>query len=172
MYKRQLLLQYFVYFTQFIYVLPDTKAMVNIVIILGIFALIRVKDIFSTPAIPGRHPIPRDRATAPSPTHTAALAITERTGVAANSASDDFSKLPSRRWQVITTSYVASTAERSIPDRASGESPCLCIVVFFLLYCCTIIVYTWWNRGLLVDRFFCCTLRYRCTMVHASWMVG
>ena len=71
-----------IYFTQFIYI-PDTKA-VNIVIIIGIFNLIELKYVFSTPAIPGRHPIPQDRATAPSPTHTAALAIPcERTGVVA-----------------------------------------------------------------------------------------
>ena len=69
--------------TQFIYI-PDTKAFVNIVFIIGVFRLIVLKYVFSAPAIPGRHPIPRGRAAAPSPTHTAALAIPgERTGVAA-----------------------------------------------------------------------------------------
>ena len=49
-----------------------------------IFSLIELEYVFSTPAAPERHPIPRERATAPSPTHTAALAIPgERTGVAA-----------------------------------------------------------------------------------------
>ena len=38
---------------------------VNIVIIIGIFSLIELNHFFSTPAAPGRHPIPRDRATAP-----------------------------------------------------------------------------------------------------------
>ena len=53
---------------------------------------------------PERHPIPRDRATGPSPTHTAALPIPgEERASQPNSASDDFSKLPSRRRQVITT---------------------------------------------------------------------
>ena len=67
---------------------------VNIVIIIGIFSLIELKYVFSTPAAPGRHPIPRDRATAPSPTHTAALAIPgERTGVAAKLGERRFFKV-------------------------------------------------------------------------------
>ena len=57
---------------------------VNIVIIIRICTLIELKYVCSAPAAPGRHPIPRDRATVPSPTHTAALATPgERTGVAA-----------------------------------------------------------------------------------------
>ena len=57
---------------------------VNIVIIIGICSLVELTYVFVTPAASGRHPIPRDRATAPSPTHTAALAISgKRTGVAA-----------------------------------------------------------------------------------------
>ena len=56
---------------------------VNIVIIIGIFSLIELKYVFSTPAAPGRRPLPRERTNAPRPTHTAALAIPgERTGVA------------------------------------------------------------------------------------------
>ena len=67
---------------------------VNIVIITGIFSLIELKYVFSTPAAPGRHPIPRDRATAPSPTHTAALSIPgERTGVAAKFGERRFFKV-------------------------------------------------------------------------------
>ena len=81
---------------------------VNIVIIIGICSLIELKYAFSTPAAPGRHPIPRDRATAPSPTHTAALAIPgEERASQPNSASDDFSKLPSRRRQIITAFLLA-----------------------------------------------------------------
>ena len=54
----------------------------------------KLKYVFSTPAIPERHPIPRHRATAPSPTHTAALAIPgERTGVAAKLGERRFFKL-------------------------------------------------------------------------------
>ena len=67
---------------------------VNIVIIIGIFSLIELKYVFSTPAAPGRHPIPRDRATAPSPTHTAALAIPgEIMGVAAKLGERRFFKV-------------------------------------------------------------------------------
>ena len=67
---------------------------VNIVIIIGIVSLIELKYVLSTPAAPGRHPIPRDRATAPSPTHTAALAIPgERTGVAAKLGERRFFKV-------------------------------------------------------------------------------
>ena len=31
---------------------------------------------------------------------------------------------------------------------------------------CTIIVHTWWDRGLLVDRLSCCTLLYCCRSIH------
>ena len=135
--------------------------MVNIVIILGIFALIRVKDIFSTPAIPGRHPIPRDRATAPSPTHTAALAILgERTGVAAKIGERRFFKVALPET-VSVHFYVGSTVERSILDRASVESRlslrfrffCCCTAVLLL---CTHggIVGCWWIG---FSAVLCCT---------------
>ena len=48
-----------------------------------------------------------------------------------NSVSDDFSRLLSRRRQVISTFSVGSTAERSILDRAPIESPRLCVFAFF-----------------------------------------
>ena len=80
--------------------------------------LIELKYVFSAPSAPGCSPIPRDRATAPGPTHTAALAIpVERTGVAAKR--DNFSKLLSGRRQVISTFSVGSTVERSILDKRS-----------------------------------------------------
>ena len=61
---------------------------------IGIFSLIEIKYVFSTPAAPGRHPIPRDRAAAPSPTYTAALAIhADRTGVAAKLGERRFFKV-------------------------------------------------------------------------------
>ena len=67
---------------------------VNIVIIIGIFSLIELRYVFSTPAAPGRHPIPGDRTTAPSRTHTAALAIPgKRTGVAAKLGERRFFKV-------------------------------------------------------------------------------
>ena len=52
-----------------------------------------------TAASPERHPIPRDRATASSPTHTASPA--KERASPPTSASDDFSKLPSRIRQVL-----------------------------------------------------------------------
>ena len=42
--------------------------------------LIELKYVFSAPSAPGCSPIPRDRATAPGPTHTAALAIRRKNG--------------------------------------------------------------------------------------------
>ena len=139
---------------------------VNIVIIIGIFSLIELKYVFLNTGAPGRHPIPRDRATAPSPTHTAALAIPgERTASQPNSGSGDFSKLPSQSRQVITTLSVGSTVERSTLDRASVQSSCLCVklfaffsaVVVLLHFSCTHMVGSW---VVLVDGLFCCTLPY------------
>ena len=67
---------------------------VNIVIIIGICSLMELKYVFSIPAAPGRHPIRRDRATAPSPTHTVALVIPgEITGVAAKLGERGFLKV-------------------------------------------------------------------------------
>ena len=55
--------------------------------------MIEVKYVFPTPVAPGLHPVPRDRATRPSPTHTAALAIPgDRTGVAAKLGERHFFK--------------------------------------------------------------------------------
>ena len=55
----------------------------------------------NTAASPERHPIPRDRATAPSPNHRAALAIPgERTGIAA--------KLGERRFFKVAVPETAS----------------------------------------------------------------
>ena len=61
--------------------------------------MIEVKYKFSTPTAPGRHPIPRDRATVPRLAHTAALAIpVERTGFA--------SELGERRSVVANNHYI------------------------------------------------------------------
>ena len=126
--------------------------------------------------MPGRHPIPRDHATAPSPTHRAAFTIPgERTGVAA--------KLGERRFYKVALPETASNHYifRWLNGRAldSGQSVVRLISLslrfrfFFLLYYCTNVVYTWWDGGLLVDRLFCCTLLYCCsTMVHASWVTS
>ena len=99
-----------------------------------------------------------------------------------NSASDDFSKLPYRRRQVITTFPFGSAVDRSILDKQSVSSnppvfafllfcffffllyvssnpPVSAFFFFLLLYCCCTVVHTWWVRGLLlVDEFFCCVL--------------
>ena len=89
-------------------------------VIIGIFTLIWLNYVFSTPAAAGRRPIPRHRATAPSPTHTAALAIPgERTGVVTKFGEQRLSKLPFRRLQVITT---------------FSFDPALTFVIFFHVY--------------------------------------
>ena len=67
-------------------------------VIIWICGLIELKYVFSAPVAPGDHPIPRDRATATSPAHTAALAIPgERTGVAAKLGERRFFNVASRR---------------------------------------------------------------------------
>ena len=59
-------------------------------VVIGISSLIELKNLFSTPAAPGRYPIPRDRAT----THTAAPAISgDRTGVTAKLGERRFFKV-------------------------------------------------------------------------------
>ena len=133
-----------------------------------------MKYAFSTPSIPGRHRIPRDRATAASPTHTAAFAVPgEGTGVAAKIGKLRFLfslPEPVRNHYIL---FFGSTVERSILDRASVES-CLSLrfrFFFVVVLACTIIVHTWWDRGLL-GRLFCCVLLCCCTMVHASWVIG
>ena len=121
---------------------------VNIVIIIGICSLIELKYAFSTPAAPGRHPIPPDHATAPSRTHIAALAIPAKERASQpNSASDDFSKLLSRTWQEITTFSVGSTVERPILDREHQLTlPVSAFSIFSavrVLYYCTRMVGSW-----------------------------
>ena len=115
----------------------------------------------------------RSPETAPSPTHIAAFAILgERTGVAAKLGEQRFFKvaLPetaSNRYIFCWLNGRALDSGQSV----SYISLSLRFRFFSLLYCCTIIVHTWWDRGLLVDRLFCCTLLYCCTMVHASWVM-
>ena len=89
---------------------------------------------FSILAAPGRHPIPRHRATAPSPTHTTALPIPgDRTGVAAKLGERQFFKVapPETARSHYHTFSVGSTVARSILDRASVES--LRVGIFALL---------------------------------------
>ena len=137
-----------------------------------------------TAASSERHWVPRDR-TRPRqvpPTQQPSRPPAKERASRPNSASDDFSKLPSRRRHVIAT--FASAEERSILDKQSFasnprlcffasflfpavrefKSPCLCffLLCFFLLYCCTavvlLVVHTWGVRGWSVNGFFCCVL--------------
>ena len=131
--------------------------------------------IVSTPAAPRRHPIPRDHATEPSPTHAAALAIPgERTGVAA--------KLDERRYFIIalpetlSNHYIFFLLIGRALDSGQAErhfkSPCLCFfLLYFLLYGCTTVLHTW-IRGLLVDGFFCLTELCCIIIVHTWWVMG
>ena len=104
--------------------------------------MIEIKYVCSTPAAPGLHPTPRDRATAPSPTHTAALAILgERTGVAAKIGERRFFKVALPET-VSVHFYVGSTVERSILDRASVESRLSLRFCFFFCGTAVLILYT------------------------------
>ena len=103
------------------------------------------------------YPIPRDRSTAPSPTHTAALAMPgERTGVAAKLGERRFFKvaLP----ETATTRYISFWLSGRALDSGQAErqfkSPpflfFFCLFVSAVLYCCTIIVlivHMWWVMG-------------------------
>ena len=94
--------------------------------------MIELKYVFSTPAAPERHPIHRIRATAPSPTHTAVLAIPgDRTGVAAKLSERRFFKVALPETATNQYSLCGGTVERSILDRGSVESPRLCVVALF-----------------------------------------
>ena len=93
-----------------------------------------------------------------------------------NSASDDFSKLPSRRRQVITTfPFFGSAVERSIVDLVLAERqfkyPCLCFSFSYfsaaLLYVRVLLLYThgrfvgcWWMSFYAVYCVLHCCTRY------------
>ena len=111
-----------------------------------------------TRAAPGRHSISQDRATAPSPTLTAASRSPAKERPSQpKSASDDFSKLPSRRRQVITTFPFGSAVERSVLDRASVQIPPSLLFFFF----CSFIFQLYMSSNppvylLVFFVFFCC----------------
>ena len=172
-----LLLKAHIYLIQKLFILILEYACVNIVIIVGIFSLIEFKYGFSTPAAPGRHPIPRDRATAPSPTHTAALAIPgEIKGVAAKPGKRRFFKVALPK--TATNRYIfcwlngraldSGQTERQLDPSVSAFS------LFLLLYCCTIFVHShggivgcWWIGFSAVH---CCTVvRF---YIHDGGLVG
>ena len=141
----------------------DSACVANIVIMIGVFSLIEIKYVFQLRLLPGATRSPETaRPRQVPPTQQPSRSPAKERASQPNSASDDFSKLLSRRRQVITTCSVGSAVERSILDRASIESPRLCVFCCSTAVC-TIIVHAWWDRGLLMDRRFCCTLLYWCT---------
>ena len=106
----------------------------------GIFSLIELKYMFSTPAAPERQGTPEDSASVPRPTHAAALAILgERTGVVPELGERGFLKvgLP----ETANNHYIF-LVERSIlgARRVSSSSPVSAFFAFFafflVLYCC------------------------------------
>ena len=119
---------------------------------------------FPKNSFPERHPIPRDRATAPSPTHTAAVTIPgKRTGAAAKLGERrffnvaDFSKLPFRRRQVLTTFPIGLEVKRSILDMQSVSSKPP-VSAFLLIFSFFSAVREFKRpRPLFISIFFCCT---------------
>ena len=123
-----------------------------------------------TAASPEHHPIPRDRATAPSPTHTAALAIPdESTGVAAKLGERRFFEvaLPETASNHYVSFWLSGRALDSGQARVSVQIPLSLLFRFFLfsavvlLYCCTHSVGSWFVLGGWV--FMLCTVLYCCT---------
>ena len=92
---------------------------------------------FQHPAAPGCHLVSRDRATVPSPTHTAALAISgERMGVEPNTASEIFFKvaLPETA-NIHCISCRLSEVERSTLDTQSvSPSPSISAFLLYLRF--------------------------------------
>ena len=120
----------------------------------GFFALqaknglivIGLKYVFSTPAAPGRHPILSDHPTTPRPTHTAALAIpSDRTGVAAKLGERRFFRVALQ--ETASIGYILCWLNCRALDSGQKERqlnlPVSAFSLFFMLYCCTIIVHTW-----------------------------
>ena len=127
-----------------------------------------------TAATPESHPIPRDRSTAPIPTHTAALAIPgERTGVAAKLGERRFFKvsLP----ETASNHYIPFWLSDRVLDSGQAErqfkSPCLCFFAFsffffaVLLYCCCTVVPHVVGSWVVVGRWvlLLCSVLYCCT---------
>ena len=151
---------------------------VNIVIVIRICSLIELKYVFSTPVALRRHRIPRDRATAPSPTYTAALAIPgERTGVAATLGDRRFFKvaLP----EMANNQYIFCWLNRRGLDSGQAERQ-LNLHAFSLFFCCyyycTHMVRSWVAGGRIV-LLLSAVLLYGCThtvgdgSILGGWMV-
>ena len=90
-----------IYCSQFIYILPDAKAIANIVIIIGIYSSIRVE----VPGMFFQHRLFQGATGSPEtarprqvpPTQQSSRSPAKERASQPNSASDDFSNLPSRR---------------------------------------------------------------------------
>ena len=103
-----------------------------------------------------------------SPTHTAAHGIPgDRTGVAAKLGERRFFKvtLPETARNHYIFCWLNGRALHSGQAERQLNLPSLRFRFFFCstAVCTIIIVNTWWDRGLLMDRFFCYTLLYCCT---------
>ena len=122
-------------------------------------------------------PRPHDRAK--SPTQQPSRSPAKERASQPNSASDDFSKLPSRRRQVITTFISFRLSGRALDSgqvERQFKSPCLCFFAFFFLFfllfvssnhpVCFICLY--FSSVLLYVgvQLFCC-----CTHMVDSWVV-
>ena len=124
------------------------------------------------------HSSPRERATAPSPTHPVALAIPgERTGVAAKLGKRRFFKvaLP----ETASNHYISFWLSGRALDSGQAEhqfiSPFLRFLLFFSLF---ILLYVSSNPVFLLFififfRLYCCTYEdCCCTVVHTWWVRG
>ena len=140
-------------------------------------------------ASPERHPIPGDRVTAPSSTHTSALAIPgERTGVAAKLGDRQFFKvaLPETASSHNFSFRLSGRSLDSGQSERQFKSPCLFFYAFpppFLLlygssnppvcffifaffcscrtyeYCCCTVVRAWVRRG--------CSMNFSFSVLHS-----
>ena len=129
---------------------------------------------FQHPAAPGCHLVSRDRATVPSPTHTAALAISgERMGVAAKHGQRNILQSCSPGDGKYSLHFLSAQRGRALHSghaERESKSVYLCFFALFTFFCCTasaavISLYAhgfvgcWWMG-------FSAVLLYCCTIVH------
>ena len=107
-----------------------------------IFSLIELKYRFSTPALPSASGPPKTaRACHGPPTQQPSRSPVKERASPPNSASDDFWKSVSPRWQIVATFSFGSAVERSIlgARRVSSNPPVSAFLLFclcFLFFCC------------------------------------
>ena len=123
--------------------------------------------------------MPRDRATAPSPTYTAAVAIPgERTGVAAKLGERRFFKisLPETASNLHIFFWLSGKVLNSAQVERQLKPPCLCFYALFLLY---FLLYVSSNSPVCFLVVFCSAvllnvrvlLLYCCRHMVGSWVV-